>query len=165
MHAVQGTFATGEFKDTCASDKIGCLPVCYRIRDRPREYYVMDHSFDFWSEAFFTYKAPAPAGFVLTPCEEEPNWEFASVSICTVASSSSSNENKGQRMETIAGRDLQMEADSEDESACMVCLLRPPTMVFKACGHCGLCGHCWKWMCKEQFNKNKSENVRCRLLH
>jgi len=160
MHAVQGTFANSDFRDTYANQKIGCLPICYRIRDRPKQYYVMDHSFDFWSEAFVAYTAPVPAGFVLQTCAEEPDWEFVPASSWASQSSSSSTENKEQLSGTIAGRAWQMGAEAEGESACMVCLSRPPTMVFKACGHCGLCGHCWKWMCKEQFNKNKSEKCK-----
>jgi len=36
----------------------------------------------------------------------------------------------------------------EAESECMVCLVRPPTFVFEKCGHFGVCGKCWKYMCK-----------------
>ena len=46
------------------------------------------------------------------------------------------------------------------QTECMVCLSRPPTLVFEVCGHYGVCGPCRKWMCKEQFNRRKSEQCR-----
>ena len=48
--------------------------------------------------------------------------------------------------------------DDEVESECMVCLSQPPTHVFEKCGHLGVCGNCWKWMCKEQSTKNKTNS-------
>ena len=155
MHAVQGTFANGEFRDTCAHEKIACSPACYRIRDRARPYHVMNHSFGFWSEEFYTDEVPA--GFVLQTCPQETCPESVSVSSCAVATSTLGTENKERLVGTIAWCAWRMETTSE----CMVCLSRPPTFVLKVCGHCGLCGHCWKWMCKEQFNKNRSE--RCQV--
>ena len=156
MHAVQGSFASGEFIDTCATEQIGFVPVCYRIRHRSSQYHVMNHSFDFWSEAFSKYKAQVPVGFVLHSIHEEPEWEVTSIGNSAVAASSSSTENVDSRLGTTASGEWKSESATATESECMVCLSRPPTMLFKACGHCGLCGHCWKWMCKEQFNKNKS---------
>ena len=147
--------ANGEFRDACAHEKIACSPACYRIRDRARPYHVMNHSFGFWSEEFYTDEVPA--GFVLQTCPQETCPESVSVSSCAVATSTLGTENKERLVGTIASCAWRMETTSE----CMVCLSRPPTFVLKVCGHCGLCGHCWKWMCKEQFNKNRSE--RCQV--
>lgn len=144
LHAVQGTFANGEFRDTSAHDKIA-LPACYRIRSRAREYYVKSHSFDFWSDELDTSSSGESHGLDAS-ANEDLSTDIISTSDAAACGAAEQHPN---------------DIADESEAECMVCLSRPPTFVLKVCGHFGLCGHCWKWMCKEQFNRNKSE--RCQL--
>ena len=146
LHAVQGTFANSEFRSTSAeAHGMGCLPACYRIRFRAREYYVNNHSFDVWSGPFHTNSSGESHG-----PDASANEDLSADIIST--SSAAACGTAEQHPNYIA---------NEAEAECMVCLSRPPTFVLKVCGHFGLCGHCWKWMCKEQFNRNKKE--RCQL--
>ena len=55
-------------------------------------------------------------------------------------------------------RPLASSDDDEVESKCMVCLWQPRTHVFEKCGHFGVCGDCWKWMCREQSTQNKTNS-------
>jgi len=145
LHAVQGTFANGEFRDTSAHDKLACLPACYRIRSRAREYYVKGHSFDFWSDELDTSSSGESHGLDAS-ANEDLSTDIISTSSAAACGAAERHPN---------------DIADESEAECMVCLSRPPTFVLKVCGHFGLCGHCWKWMCKEQFNRNKNE--RCQL--
>ena len=56
-HAVLGTIANGVFQDTYADQKIACIPACYKVR--PLCYEVMNHSFDFWAQAWESKSASA----------------------------------------------------------------------------------------------------------
>ena len=143
-HAVLGTFANDVFQDTYADQKFACMPACYKVR--PLCYEVMNHSFDFWAQSW----ASKP-----TSAARETDQQSNSVEVpagFTLQPSSS-----------YAGFCTSM-AEDDASSDCVVCLERPPTFVFKKCGHLGVCGKCRKWMCKEQYNNNKDKNPRCRLL-
>ena len=136
-HAVLGTFANDVFQDTYADQKFACMPACYKVR--PLCYEVMNHSFDFWAQSW----ASKP-----TSAARETDQQSNSVEVpagFTLQPSSS-----------YAGFCTSM-AEDDAPSDCVVCLERPPTFVFKKCGHLGVCGKCRKWMCKEQFNKNKDK--------
>jgi len=165
MHAVQGTFANSDFRDTYANQKIGCLPICYRIRDRPKQYYVMDHSFDFWSEAFVAYTAPVPAGFVLQTCAEEPDWEFVPASSWASQSSSSSTEIRSSSVELLQGVLGKWEPKQKaNQHAWCVCRDRPPWFS-KLVDTADCAGTAGNGCAKNNSTKTKVKNVRCRLLH
>ena len=144
-HAVLGTIANGVFQDTYADQKIVCMPACYKVR--PLCYEVMNHSFDFWAQS----------------------WASKS------ASAARETDQQSNSVEVPAGFTLQPSsiyvglctsmAEDDAPSDCVVCLERPPTFVFKKCGHLGVCGKCRKWMCKEQFNKSKAKQSQVSPAH
>ena len=170
-HAVLGTFVNGEFRDTYAHEKLRCLPACYKVR--PKSYQVMNHSFDLdslCSELF----GRRPAALRTNADEDrligttaagetdgqstsaDEDWSIAaSVDVETCQASTSADEEPSS---TPAGFwAAVVHVQDEAESECMVCLERSPTFVFEKCGHLGVCYKCRQWMCKEHFNKNKSE--------
>ena len=183
VQAIQGTFTNSKFQDTYAQQRLACLPACYRIRPCFRPYSVINRSIDFWAEELHSNESEV----VIT--EEEasngrlqalaegtgPNSVHAS-SFAVVSSRARADEE--YLMEGIAGNHSPETISSSSEVACvfieqesggiadkvqtecMVCLSRPPTLVFEVCGHYGVCGPCRKWMCKEQFNRRKSEQCR-----
>ena len=177
LHAVQGTFANGEFRDTSAHDKLACLPACYRIRSRASEYHVAGHSFDFWSDELHSscsgqshgLDGSANTDFSTNIIDLHILANFASTSsaaACGTDDGLVASANEGFSTDIIstssaaacgAAERHPNDIANESEAECMVCLSRPPTFVLKACGHFGLCRCCWKWMCKEQFNRNESE--------
>jgi len=185
VHAVQGLFANGSFQDTCANGKLACAPICYRLRFRAKQYYLADHSFDFWSEDFLArtvYKPPvAPHAreefpyLNLPPCDRTQTLvcpdtcspssvsgstdTTASPDTSPASTSSASSEMYGDPLDQDPGS-MSSEMRYEAESECMVCLSRVPNWVFASCGHLGVCGDCRKWMCKAQFNKHKSEQCQ-----
>jgi len=130
-HAVLGQWSDGEFQDAYADLNIQPAPACYKIRCRTRQCYLKDHSFDF-------------LGTSLTEWPDEPSASGSgSESLPIVAEEGTLEKNQA----TVA-----------DDPECGVCLARPPTFVFKACRHFGVCGSCRNWMCKQQFNANKEKS-------
>ena len=189
VHAVQGLFANGSFQDTCTSGKLACAPPCYRLRPRAKPYYLTNHSFEFWSEDFLSrtvQKPPVTLEGIVYAREEclyvnnsscvrnqtsvcpdtcspssiaDSTHTTASPDTSPASASSASSEMYGDPLEQDPGP-LPNEIPYETEPECMVCLSRKPIWVFESCGHRGVCGECRKWMCKAQFNKNKSEQCR-----
>jgi hypothetical protein len=50
---VSGQWTDGVFRDRYAHSRLAPLPVCYRVRPRKKQYHLMNHNFNFWSESFF----------------------------------------------------------------------------------------------------------------
>ena len=184
VHAVQGLFANGSFQDTCAGTKLACAPPCYRLRSRAKPYYLADHSFDFWAEDFLSRTVSTPpsareavvySNIALCDRTQTPGWQIAvktvqsSVADATgmtsspdsslTSTNSASSEMPCDPLDQDPGS-MSSERPYEAEPECMVCLSRVSAWVFESCGHLGVCGDCRKWMCKEQFNKHKSEQCR-----
>ena len=135
-HAVLGQWSDGEFQDAYAHLKIRPAPACYKIRCRTRECYLKDHSFDFLS---------------------------TSLTDCSRGGSSASASGSGSESLPIVAEEGMLEknqATVADDPECGVCLSRPPSFVFKACRHYGVCGCCRNWMCKQQFNANKGKSFQ-----
>lgn len=143
-HVVNGTILNGEFCDEFAHPRLGILPSCYKIRplhDKFDKFWVTNRSFDFWFDLDQSATPQAPD------------------SLCSrVDLESTIAEDRTSSSLGIGESQCGGSVDNEVESECMVCLSRPPTCVFEKCGHLGVCGHCWKWMCKEQFANNKSKS-------
>ena len=144
LHAVQGTFANGGFLDAYAHEKIALSAACYRIRFQTKEYFLQSHSYDFWPDELLT-------SIIESPSLNADAAEDLSIGIISCSSAA-------LRVPVALHPD---NITDKTEAECMVCLSRPPTFILKDCGHFGLGRHCWKWMCKEQFNRNKSE--RCQV--
>ena len=144
-HVVLGRFANGVFQATYAGQKFACMPACYKVH--PLCYEVPDHSFDFWASSCFRK---------LTSVVGETGQQSNSVEVpagFTLQPSSS-----------YVGFCASMAEDDPPED-CVVCLERPPTFVFKKCGHLVVCGKCRKWMCKEQFNQNEDTKSQVSPAH
>ena len=149
-HAVLGQWSNGEFKDAYAHPKIRPSPACYKIRCRTRKCYLKDHSFDFLSTS-------------LTEWPGSKSLPIVALLNCSRSGSSASASCSGSESLPIVAEEGMLEknqATVADDPECGVCLSRPPTFVFKACRHFGVCGCCRNWMCKQQFNANKGKSCQ-----
>ena len=178
VHAVPGPFIHDEFRDADGNQRLGCLPVCYKVRDRSARFYVPYRSFDF--EVI---------------CERMlwrslDNQSFVSTS---VGDNESMNEPVAatwkavQKLKTLS---FQLDLASQPVLAILW-----PNQILKYCcfdtrtqeyswrgrtrmhgefgssNNCslgemrllGLCGNCWKVICKEHFNFRKELQTRISL--
>ena len=166
VHVTQGTFVENEFMDL-PKLPIAKPPACYRVRPTKFKYALGDHSFSAFSDL------RAEFGFATLIRTDRHQLLVQS----DVASSSIDDQQKRMPLvaklvlayvykqsairdrgpthcdEDVHGKKTVMEEPHE----CMVCLDRPATMIFAVCGHFGVCGLCRKWLCKEQYLKNKSK--------
>ena len=205
VHAVPGTFIHGEFRDAYANQRLGCLPVCYKVRVRSASFYVPHHSFDFEvicegmlqrsldNHSIVSTSVGDDESMVSTSGSETEDFVVSASSCFSTSLSDSATKSVSQSeviCEGMLRRSLDNQSSScfstslsdsatesvsqsiavstlehgstpdEAEPECMVCLDRAPTVVLEKCGHLGLCGKCWKWMCKEHFNRKKKSQTR-----
>ena len=153
-HAVEGTLVNGEFRDSYAHPTLRCIPVCYKVRNVC--YSVVNHSFDFWAPHFFS-----SSGDEDFSSSGDKDWMMVGNEGTILNHANSESRARGSAVSTLELSSTPVGwaapvVEDEAEAACMVCLERPPTIVFEKCGHLGVCGKCRKYLCKEEFNKNKS---------
>ena len=160
VHVLGGTFINGEFIDL-ASQKICAPPPCYRVRLTTHQYKLTDHTFDF-----------------LTNLQHKSRQRHASGVEQSLSSRPSHDDSQEVSKRELVQRVLTLvyiqcevllrqhsrtikstEKEPEQEEVCFVCLERSPTMIFRACGHFGVCGVCRRWLCKVQYSKNKSGSM------
>ena len=136
-HVVEGTILDGEFCDTYAYNSIGILPACYKINLNTKRYWFTNHSFDFW-------------------CYEDRGGTVSEVS--GIGSKSEATGSADELSKMPAGFKLTTPT-KEASLECMICLERPPTLLFEKCGHLGVCGPCATFMLNGQNMKNKSKGL------
>ena len=132
VHALQGQFVDGEFLDTYRYQNLAPAPVCYRIFARMGKRALFQHNrIDFLDSSEEVLGCQVPSDDSVQAVEV--------------------NQTERQRHSQVL---------QELPRECMVCLHRSPSFVFQACGHHGVCNFCRKWMCKQQYNKNKSDGCK-----
>ena len=140
MHAVFGTLREGKFADIMDTDRVCTWPACFRVRAMKKAYFLPRHCLKFWEPLFDND----------SESESEP---------ATTCDDDTHSRVTAPTLETARNDARQTSARAENElhdPECMICLSRPPTFVFQACGHMGVCGPCRKWMCKHEYNKGKT---------
>lgn len=145
MHAVFGTLREGKFADIMDSDRICTWPACFRVRAMKKAYFLPHHSLKFWAPLFDNEsesQSEPPA-----TCDEDTHSRGIAPTMENVG------KNDARQTSARAQNELR-------DPECMICLSRPPTFVFQACGHMGVCGPCRKWMCKHEYNKGKTSRRR-----
>ena len=140
MHAVFGTVHGGMFVDSMESERLCTWPACCRVRSTKKQYLVPHHCLEFWEPLFQTVSRPQSESEAVRSTENQSMIELPRDGTC----------------DHDAGKVSAPVEESLPSPECMICLSRPPTFIFQACGHSGVCGPCRKYMCRHEYSQGKT---------